>query len=190
MTADKFTIHDLFAEEWRDIPGYEGCYQVSSIGRVRSVRRSRPGRLMKLSNRRGYRQVGLTKDDTYKAPPVHRLVLAAFVGPSKLQVNHIDCDKANNRLENLEYCTPQENIAHAIRNDRFLKGDKSPSRLHPERLPRGENNKQAKLTERQVREIRNLIEQKVRGPKIARAYGISAMTVTQIKYRRIWAHVE
>lgn len=104
------------AENWRDVAGYEGLYKVSDKGRVYSIPRpSTKGGLLNIRCARGYKLVSLSKDGTEKSLPVHRIVLTAFV-PNRLgkpQVNHIDGDKANNKLENLEWATQSENQLHA-----------------------------------------------------------------------------
>lgn len=105
-------------ENWRDIPGYEGLYQASNKGRVKSLpRATTSGRVMKLftNPRNGYVYVCLCKNNKPKGYRVHRLVMAAFYGASNLQVNHIDGDKRNNCLDNLEYCTQSENMLHAYK---------------------------------------------------------------------------
>lgn len=99
-------------EEWRDIDGYDGAYQVSDLGRVRSkkfgkTRVMRPGRC---SN--GYLKVNLYKDKQKKNRMIHRLVAQAFIendDETKTVINHIDECKQNNRVSNLEYCTQQYN---------------------------------------------------------------------------------
>lgn len=116
-------------EEWKDIAGYEGFYQVSNQGRVKSLDRyvnaklgsemMKKGVLMKLqSSHKGYSTVILHKNCKSKTQQVHRLVAMAFIpNPlNKPQVNHIDCDKKNNRPENLEWAAQDENMAHAVRN--------------------------------------------------------------------------
>jgi HNH endonuclease/NUMOD4 motif len=109
-------------EEWRDIPGYEGLYQVSSLGRVRRLPRPTYG-----SNVNGYKEVYLPDGNicyghsmgTYKQGSrafVHRLVAAAFLGfdlKSGLDINHKDGNPKNNEVSNLEVVTRSENIRHA-----------------------------------------------------------------------------
>src|SRR3990167_9197731 len=94
---------------WKAIPGYEGLYEVSNMGDVRSVRR---GRNLKPWPRSGYPSVRLGKNSKWRT--VHRLVLLAFVGQSALHANHKNGHKSDNRLTNLEYCTQQANNIHAI----------------------------------------------------------------------------
>lgn len=104
-------------EIWRDIKDYEGMYQVSNLGRVKcldridSAGRKRYGRILKLWNSRGYLQVGLSINSKGKKFSVHRLVAQAFIkNPNnKLEVNHKDEDKTNNRVDNLEWVTSKEN---------------------------------------------------------------------------------
>lgn len=110
-------------EKWLDIKGYEGIYQVSNKGRVRSLDREieqwngfkicrypRKGKIIKgTSNGIGYTQVQLTVEGKPKRKYIHRLVIEAFKGESVLDVNHIDHIKTNNFLENLEYVTKKEN---------------------------------------------------------------------------------
>lgn len=113
-------------EEWRQIEGYEGLYEVSSFGHVRSVDRVRtfkngrkrffPGkRLIPRTINSGYLMVVLHGDTKPVMKLIHRLVASAFLGGSELQVNHIDGNKQNNHIENLEYTTRSENMRHAYR---------------------------------------------------------------------------
>ena len=110
-------------EEWRDIAGYEGLYQVSDLGRIKSLDYRRTGRtqvLKSIMDRGGYLQVGLWKNGKRKKYLVHRLVAETFLpNPSGLkQVNHIDENKQNNSVDNMEWCTCQYNINHGTRNAR------------------------------------------------------------------------
>lgn len=114
-------------EIWRDIKGYEGLYQVSSFGRVRSLdrldgaNRRLTGKILKCgTDKDGYLQVTLCKDSTKSTKKIHRLVAQAFVSNSenKPEINHIDEDKANNRVNNLEWSTRKENNNHGTHNER------------------------------------------------------------------------
>src|SRR5687767_2871680 len=113
--ADYKTIPDsLPNEHWLEIPGWCGLYFISDIGRVFSTR---TGRILRARNSRGYRVLMLRDAPRKKISTVHSLVMAAFVGdrPKGHHINHLDGDKANNHLSNLEYCTPRENDQHAWR---------------------------------------------------------------------------
>lgn len=113
-------------EQWKYVKGFEGIYHVSSCGRVRSLDRAKKrdfsgrrvdGRIMTASlNKKGYLTVHLSKDTKERRIPVHRLVAQAFIPnpDAKEQVNHIDGDKQNNNVGNLEWVTNEENMAHAI----------------------------------------------------------------------------
>lgn len=105
-------------EIWKDIPGYEGRYQVSNLGRVKSLDYWRTGKaqIMKAKNHAGYCRVVLWKDGKAKEICVHRLVSLVFIPnpENKPYVNHIDGDRRNNKTENLEWVTAQENTIHSV----------------------------------------------------------------------------
>lgn len=123
-------------EIWKDIKNFEKIYQVSNFGRIRSLDRMiinsnlnksyfKKGQLLKqhysLKNQKGYLQVSLWKNGTRKECKVHRLVAEAFIPnfENKQEVNHIDGNKNNNCVNNLEWCNGLENIHHAIKNNLF-----------------------------------------------------------------------
>lgn len=103
-------------ETWKPIEGYEGIYEISDQGRVRNIKRG--GRIMAACKvAHGYLAVGLHKEGRGKSFLVHRLVAKAFIPnpDNKEQVNHIDGVKAHNFVNNLEWVTSSENLAHAER---------------------------------------------------------------------------
>jgi len=100
---------------WKPVKGYEGLYEVSDAGDVFSVR---TGRMMKSSmTSHGYMRVVIQVDGKQSMKHCHRLVAEAFIpNPDNLpQVNHIDGNRLNNHVSNLEWCTPSENLKHAYR---------------------------------------------------------------------------
>lgn len=117
-------------EIWKDIPQYEGCYQASSLGRVRSldrivvnsngIVRSLKGKVIKQSGNDGYLQVALSG----KTKRVHQLVAMAFLGHvpcgHKLVVDHMDDDKHNNRLDNLEVLTNRGNLSRRGGSSKYV----------------------------------------------------------------------
>ena len=111
-------------EEWRDIKGYEGRYQVSNLGRVKSLKDRYGNYREKILNPRnsiqGYLDISLYKNGVSKRFKVHRLVAEAFISNinNYSQVNHKDENKQNNRVENLEWCTSKYNANYGTRNKR------------------------------------------------------------------------
>ena len=104
-------------EKWRDIPGYEGFYQVSDLGNIRSIRFNKI-RNMKSWDSHGYRAVELCMNNNRYTVGIHRLVALTFIPnpENKSEVNHKDRNKSNNNVENLEWVTQSENVAHAYRH--------------------------------------------------------------------------
>ena len=109
---DNFTDTELANEQWRDVEGYDGMYQVSDLGRVRSLKFGRVKVLRAYKNNNGYLRVNLKRYGSRKNFLVHRLVAQAFIpndDESKNQINHIDECKQNNRVDNLEWCDNRYN---------------------------------------------------------------------------------
>ena len=110
-------------EIWKDVVGYKGLYQVSNLGRVKSLPkydckgRFHPEKIKsQVNNGTGYMVVNLKHDGKQQMRTVHRLVAEHFI-PNRLElseVNHIDGDKTNNCSNNLEWCTRSENVRHAV----------------------------------------------------------------------------
>lgn len=160
-------------ERWLPVVGWEGWYEVSDLGQVRSIR------FNKIMNGRdggeGYLRVTLVADGRSTSKKVHRLVACAFLGPLPpgFQTNHKDGDKKNNRLDNLEFVTRSANMLHA-----YEKGCS----------PRGSAHPSSRLTEEKVRAIRRLLGQVSQG-KLARIFGVSPSTIRSIGQRLSWKHV-
>lgn len=129
-------------EEWRSVKGYEGLYEVSNHGRVRSLPRVinrsngsyiKQSRIMKIrEDQHGYYQLILTGTDGKKHEKVHRLVASAFIdNPNcKSEVNHIDCNPKNNNADNLEWCTHKENMEWMHKKGRAKRTETWLERLH------------------------------------------------------------
>lgn len=116
-------------EVWKEIEGYEGLYQVSTEGQVRSLNYNHTGKtkiLQQDTSKRGYKRVRLCKNGKSKPYSVHRLVALAFIpNPNNLpQVNHKDENKTNNVAWNLEWCTPAYNMNYGTRNKRSSEAKK------------------------------------------------------------------
>lgn len=212
MPAQEFTTEELANERWLPIVGYEGFYSVSDLGRVMRLGgtpRCKVNRLLKTDGptTTGYLSVSLCVNNKSRPRDVHVLVMAAFVGPCPKghNVNHKDTVKTNSRLSNLEYTTFKGNSQHAVAAGVMATGDRNPSRLHPERLPhgddhwsrkrprdvkRGESHPVARFTEAQVREIR---ERYPRGgitqSQLAKQYRVTVMSINCILLRKTWKHV-
>lgn len=117
-------------EVWKEIEGYEGLYQVSTEGQVRSLNYNHTGKtkiLQQDTNKKGYKRVRLCKKGEKTKPySVHRLVALTFLdNPNNLpQVNHKDENPANNAVWNLEWCTPAYNMNYGTRNKRASEAKK------------------------------------------------------------------
>lgn len=114
-------------EQWRPVPGFDG-YEVSDLGRVISRRRRTPVMLAERVGSKGYRKVALSRGPyDVTDMTLHRVVLLAFIGPCPegLQVRHLDGDPGNNRLDNLAYGTPSENMHDVVRHGRHHQVNKT-----------------------------------------------------------------
>lgn len=158
-----------------DVIGYEGLYQVNNRGDVKSLKNNII--LKPTPNTWGYLSVSLYNDGNRKVFTIHRLVALHFIEKNlDLVVNHIDGDKLNNNVYNLEFITQAENLNHAYR-------------LGLNKI-RGEDNSKAKLNKKQVFEIYDLATNKTyTQEKIAKLYGVDRTTVGKIKSKKLWSHI-
>lgn len=164
---------------WREVSGYDGRYEVSDGGQVRSQYFGEWRLLRQRLNRYGYPQVNLKSHQKGNSATVHSLVATAFIGPRPhgLCVNHKDGFKPNNKLSNLEYVTPLENTSHATKLGLML---------------RGERNAAARLSEEEVRQIRSLYifgSHEAGTRAIARQFGMSQYAIHRIVSGQTWTHI-
>lgn len=177
-------------EVWKDVVGYEGLYQVSNLGRVKSldrqiIRSNGTGyfvkeKILKSSLRNGYPCVSLHSDKGRKKY-THRLIAEAFIPnpKNKPEVNHINGIKNDNRIKNLEWATYSENIKHAYNTG---------LRIH--NVGKGEKCPRSKLTEKQILKIR---EKYTTGnytyKQLADEYSVTDTTIGLIIRRENWSHI-
>lgn len=172
-------------EVWKTIPGYDGAYEASSLGRIRSLPRTvshlqtgrrLPGGILKprLNKRTGYPSVNLAAENARRTYTVHALVAAAFFGPRPLgmEVAHCDGNKLNPSADNLRYATCEDNASDKRKHGTLLYG----GRL-----------RHAKLDEAKVKAIRNSSSAQ---RELAIAYGVSEATISRVKSRVDWGWVK
>ena len=165
-------------EQWKDVVGYEGLYQVSDLGRIKSLNYNKTKQQKILKQTLGnneYLSVCLYGFKKWKKTfSVHRIVAENFIKNAEIkkQVNHKNGTKTDNRTINLEWATASENGLHAYKNGLS-------------NCAKGESYK-SKLTEKQVLEIRssNLYQK-----ELSLKYNISIMTISDIKRRKSWKHI-
>jgi hypothetical protein len=173
-------------EIWKEIPDLGGFYFVSNLGRIKSIERSfpinfkntdkfrvKPEMILKSHDKRGYRFACITYNMVTNNFPIHRLVASLFIRkPNKNeQVNHIDGDKANNHVSNLEWVSPLENITHAWKNNL---------------IPHGEQRHDSKLSNNDVLQIRNSKETSI---VLGKRYSVSSSTIRNIKLNKSWKRI-
>jgi hypothetical protein len=165
-------------EKWSLIDGYGDKYKVSNLGRVINEHKSRVLSAFKINS--GYLCVSLYLDGKSSNKLVHRLVAAAFIPNhgNKPHINHIDFDRTNNAIENIEWCSPKENSRHSYSAGRFKTcfkpGSEAPC---------------AKLNESQVVEIRERSMNGEGDAPLSRAYGVTPRAVKRIRKRETWKNI-
>ena len=176
---------------WRPVEGYEGIYEVSSAGEVKSLPRlkycghkgSPPqkvvGRTLKVSeDRLGYSRVKLSKDGTSNLKYLHRIIASAFIEPiaGKMEVNHIDGDKSNNSLKNLELVNRSENMKHNFS-------------IGISQARRGDDNNKAKLSWDSVKKIRKLYSDGVSQKDLSEKFEVTIANISCIVNNKTWKEI-
>lgn len=172
-------------EIWKKILGYEN-YEVSNFGRIKSLEkidfmhrnnsyRTRKEKIMRNGISNGYKSVSLYKNKKPKTFTIHRLVLSSFIENknNKREVNHIDGNKHNNNLENLEWCSSSENSIHAIKNGLQI-------------AKKGEQQYNSKLKDFEIIEIRN---SDLTLNELSKIYNISTSVICSVKNKKSWKHI-
>lgn len=175
-------------EIWKDILGFEGLYQISNLGRVKTLKREvirRNGRKTTINeiirkpknHKHNYYMINLIYFKKHKVFMIHRLVAIAFIPntENKPFVNHKNGIKTDNRVDNLEWCTNGENIKHAHKIGLII-----PSR--------GEQHRRSRFTNEQILEIRELIN-KITEKEIAEIYKCNPNIINKIIHRKTWKHI-
>jgi hypothetical protein len=170
-------------EVWKPVVGYEGLYEVSSLGNVSSVcrvievnhsqrQKTIPYKILSPYTNHGYKMIDLHIKNKKKYK-VHRLVAAAFIPnpENKPFVNHINSIRTDNRVENLEWCTQKENMQHGVMYGNILSG---------------EGGTNAKLKNEQVLEIFKRAQAGESHKNISKDYGIDRRTVCNISKKNTW----
>jgi len=170
---------------WKDVTGFEGLYQVSNMGRVKSFCQDKiHGQILRpWHDNNGYLKVNLYRDGKCKTMYVHRLVAKAFLPrqPGKDEINHKSGVRDDPRPENLEWCTAGENLLHCYR---VLGRDAHPPHVF------GEAHSMSKLTEEDVKEIRKLYATgEWTQVELGRMFGVAANTISVVVNRKTWKHV-
>lgn len=156
-------------EIWKDIPEYEGCYQVSNLGNVKRVN----GKILKPQSHTkfGHLRVGLWKDGKCKYKGVHNLVLLSFIGecPKGMEIRHLNSNPSDNKLSNLKYGTRSENMIDAAKLSRC--GSQ-------------------KLTINNVHQIRRLHNEGLSNREIAERFKVDRCTVRDIITKKTYKWLE
>lgn len=165
-------------ERWLPVVGFETYYEVSDRGRVRRIKQTkgtRCGVLKPWPDAVGRLKVALSVDQVKQAKTIARLVAIAFLGDSPLEVNHIDGNFTNNKLDNLEYNTRKENAAHASRMGLMAHGTRIPW---------------SKLNDAKVREIRQQYAEGYPQDWLSVRYGVHQSVISSVVTGKTWRHVQ
>lgn len=181
------------SEIWKPVKNYEGIYEISNLGRVKSLPREKycghvnsapqltKERILKVKkDRLGYSRVKLSKNGISNLKYIHRIIAEAFIDnpKNKGEVNHIDGNKDNNKTSNLEWCSRSENVKHAFE-----------LKLH--KTLKGELNNKSKLNKKDVNSIRRIYkESNITQTELAKKYNVTSANIHSIVNFKTWKDVE
>jgi len=171
-------------EIWKDIPNYEGLYQASNYGQIKSLAKKygnngyhkqrilKPGK-----DKDGYLHILLSKNNVRRYTTVHKLVLETFIGPCPpgMQCRHLNENPKNNKSDNLKWGTPKENKADSIKHGTSRRGSKHGS---------------SKLNNNKIRKIRKLHLEGKSNTEIAKIFDITQSNVSYIINNKTWRHIK
>lgn len=175
-TGAAIYLRNVMKEVWKPCH-ISDKYMISDLGNVKNIK---SGLILKqYAKPDGYKVIRITIEGKKKVCSVHRLILFTFKPNEYFDgaiVNHKDCNKLNNSLDNLEWCSYKENAEHSVRNNLWIPLT-------------GSNNGYSKLTEEQVLKIRDLFLEYKNYSKIAREYNVSMNNIKSIVLRKTWTHI-
>lgn len=171
-------------EIWKDIYKYEGLYQVSNYGKIKSFPRKYQTKIRTLKpykDKGGYLQVNLCKNNTTKTHKVHRLVLETFIGicPQGMEGCHNDGNPSNNFIKNLRWDTRKNNVKDAIKHN---------THIDPPKLI-GSKNHMTKFDNNQVINILEMFKNGKTIKEISKLLSVTHSCISHIVHRRSWKHI-
>lgn len=189
ITLEQLNISiEVFPNEfWKYVVNTNNRYLISNYGRLLTLKykgSNKPSIMKPATNKKGYLHTLIVCNGKLKPVTIHRLVAETWINNpfKKLQVNHINFIRTDNRVENLEWCTPKENTLHSYRNGRIIMPTNAPAM-------RGSKNGCSKLNEQQVKEIRMKFKPRIYTREmLAKEYNVKPSTIKDVILRS-WKHV-
>lgn len=173
----------MVEEIWKDIPGFEGLYQASDLGRIKSFIEwnGTNVRILNCGRNNGYLVVVLSKNGIKKMYRVHRLILETFIGPCPkgMECRHLNGIRTDNRLCNLRWGTRSENSQDTIKHGNHYQPNNY-----------GKQNCICKLNKKDIPNIREMIKNGYTCESIGKIYGVHRRTIQDIKLNKTWKHIK
>jgi hypothetical protein len=209
---ENLSLENLDGEVWKDIKDYEGLYQISNLGRIKSLKCHKEMILKQSKNNYGYFIVGLSRNGKVKNKYVHILLFETFIGevPKGYDIHHKDFNQENNNFDNLIMMPKSEHSSLHNTNNKYCVGkilleetrkkmsesnkgkifsEEHKRKISEKRIGKyiGENNPNRKLSNQDILDIRKSLELKLYTPKqLSWMFDISMATISRIKNNKIW----